>query len=264
MIRRVSRGRLLLAGLIGIAAALSCTGATSPATLAPQALVAPQQAGTVETYPEWSHLDRQVAAQVWADNTTPASQWAWQPVSPTESHITWGDPNNWPGAESQKERFVRDGDWWYLDGWWGNGTYYRQYLAEELFGDLYDGWDCRNLRPLPNHNAQQHYVLHEIPKLGTGYCLRSKGVIVEQSSGNAFGFAHEQNWYRYGSCWNPNYEPLGDCVRQYELWRHNKNGPWEDNVLQRDVFIERGHGMAWAVLDLKTGGWLWGRPGWTY
>ncbi|MBK1788799.1 hypothetical protein [Prauserella cavernicola] len=169
-------------------------------------------------------------------------QWAWEPVSATESRIRWGHPDTW-GTEQHpyKEHFRRDGDWVMLDGWEGNGTYYELNVAVQWLAGL----DLvTNRVALPP--GAQHYAKWTVPALGQGYSLFALGTIIEQSSGKRVAFAHEQRWCNVGPTTNPH---LGSApaLRQTEKW-------WDDNGerpfgmrLHRDVYLAKGHGMAYRI-----------------
>jgi hypothetical protein len=68
---------------------------------------------SAENYGEYSLMFEKAASQYYAGGTA-AGQWAWAPLSATESDISWGDANAWPPKSA--EHFIHDGDWVLLDG----------------------------------------------------------------------------------------------------------------------------------------------------
>ena len=206
--------------------------------------ITPAAHAATENYGDYSRMFERSAGQFW-DSSQAVGQWAWMPQSATESHINWGHPDNWP--PEYKERFILDGDWVLLDGWWDNGTYYKLQV-DQWMSDL----DCETNRvALPS--GAQRYVKWDVPAVGTGYCLFAQGTITEQSSGKVVLFAHQQKWSNAGNVTN-NYRGTAPALKQTETW-------WDDNhtefrkKLHRDVYLAKGHGMAWRIqnYDPATG-----------
>ncbi|WP_238175342.1 hypothetical protein [Kribbella pratensis] len=56
---------------------------------------APVPQAPAETYAQYSLMFEKSAGQYFAGGTA-AGQWAWTPLSTTESDISWGDPKAWP------------------------------------------------------------------------------------------------------------------------------------------------------------------------
>jgi hypothetical protein len=211
------------------------------------------------TYDEFSRISVRSAGQYWADGQV-AGQWAWNPQSAGESRISWGDPAKWP--PDYAETFIRRGDWLLLDGWSGNGTYYKLNVTRQLIGD----GTCHGLRPLPGAEGRQRYVRWTIPD--QPYCLKAWGVITEESSGKTVDFSHTQIWSPPQACSNPHYGAQ-TCIKQWESWWDNNGSPGTPitRKLDRDVSIARGIGMAFAIrqsypsswrADLRYH-WNWGR-----
>lgn len=192
-----------------------------------------------ETYADYSMLFERSAGQFWADGQA-GGQWAWDPQSDDESHISWGDPQAWP--PSYGEEFVHDGDWLMLEGWHDNGTFYRLDLTTERIGDA----QCDDMRDLPVDGGGQHYVQWQIPD--EAYCLEATGVIVEESSGIEIDFSHTQIWSPPAPCSNDYYTDQ-TCIKQWESWSDNNGSPDEpaELKLERDQYIAKGIGMAFEI-----------------
>ncbi|MEU7747273.1 hypothetical protein [Nonomuraea sp. NPDC049158] len=207
----------------------------------------PAQAETAgEVYGAYSRMMSRSAGQFWADGRA-AGQWAWKPLSDTTSEISWGDPAKWP--PSYAEKFVHDGDWVMLDGWRDNGTYYRVRITKEQIGDA----KCDDLRTLAT-SGRQHYVKWDIP--GQAYCLKAWGTITEESSGKVVDFGHTQIWSPPAPCANAKYGRK-TCVKQWESWWDNQGAPGKPitRKLERDQFIARGIGMAFAIQQYFPKAW---------
>lgn len=207
----------------------------------------PAQAETAgEVYGAYSRMMSRSAGQFWADGKA-AGQWAWKPLSDTTSEISWGDPAKWP--PNYAEKFVHDGDWVMLDGWRDNGTYYRVRVTKEQIGDA----KCDDLRTLAT-SGRQHYVKWDIP--GQAYCLKAWGTITEESSGKVVDFGHTQIWSPPAPCSNAKYGRK-TCVKQWESWWDNQGAPGKPitRKLERDQFIARGIGMAFAIQQYFPKSW---------
>ncbi|MET8007189.1 hypothetical protein [Nonomuraea glycinis] len=215
---------------------LVALGAATVAVLATTGL--PASATSGDDYGQYSRIAARSAGQYWADGKV-AGQWAWKPLSATTSEISWGDPKTWP--PNYGEKFVRDGDWVTLDGWSGNGTYYRLRVTKEQIGDA----KCENLRTFAT-SGPQHYVKWDIP--ATGYCLKAWGTLTEESSGKVIKFGHTQIWSPPAPCSNQ-YISGQTCIKQWESWWDNKgdlSGPIT-RKLDRDQYIARDKGMAFRI-----------------
>jgi hypothetical protein len=212
---------------------------TAAIAIAPAATADETEQTRVETYAEYSMLQERSAGQYWSGDQV-AGQWAWDPQSADESHISWGDPSAWP--PSYGEEFVHDGDWLMLEGWHDNGTFYRLDLTAEQIGDA----DCENMRDLPIDGGGQRYVQWEIPD--EAYCLKAWGVIVEESSGIEIDYSHTQIWSPPAPCSN-DYHSNRTCIKQWESWWDNNGSPGEpiERKLDRDQYIAKGIGMAFAI-----------------
>ncbi len=86
----------------------------------------------VVSYPQFSMMTAHSWGEYWAGDQV-AGKWGWDPQSPTESRISWGDPEPWPPAYAEK--FIIGTSWVLLDGWYGNGTYYTVRVSTEQLGD---------------------------------------------------------------------------------------------------------------------------------
>lgn len=199
------------------------------------------------TYDQFSLMFTRSAGQYWSGGQV-AGQWAWSPQSGTESQISWGDPRAWPPAYA--ERFLRSGDWVLLDGWSGNGTYYRLRVTSEQIGD----GSCQNLRPLPVDGGRQHYARWTVPD--QAYCLKAWGTITEESSGKVVDFGHTQIWSPPAACANQYYSGQ-TCVKQWESWWDNNGAPGTPIIrrLDRDQYLARGLGMAFRIQQYYPSSW---------
>lgn len=205
-------------------------------------LASPATAAT-STWADYSLMFGRNAGQARTPDGTPATQWAWTPVSPTASDIRWGDPATWDSDPvPYAEHFSVEGDWVLLSGWDDNGTTYRQTMTAEW------GGDCANMTPLPpDPQGRQHYVRWEVP--ATEYCLRGEGTITEASSGTTFTFAHEQRWSPPAPC-TSRFQGEATCISQYETWADNNYGDHTGplrQTLARTVQLAEGRGMAYTV-----------------
>lgn len=206
----------------------------------------PSSATTAEYYGQYARMFARSAGQVWSGGQA-ASQWAWEPVSSTESHISWGDPANWP--PQYRERFVRNGSWVYLDGWWDNGTYYTLRVSRERIGDS----SCANLKDLTSWGGKQHYVKWTVPT--TKYRLIANGTIIEKSSGKVVNFRHVQKWSPPGSCSNAYYRDKR-CIAQYEAWWDDNGSPGTiKHKLTRTVKLAKGIGMGFTIRQTHPSTW---------
>ncbi|MFE0021594.1 hypothetical protein [Amycolatopsis sp. NPDC059021] len=204
------------------------------------ALLTPAAQAAGPVYGDFSMMFQRSAGQ-YAPPGEQAFQWAWSPQSATESHISWGDPKTWP--PSYAEHFVRSGDWVLLDGWGGNGTYYRQRVTSETRCDA-AGANCV---ALPSDGDRQHYVLWNVP--AANYQLRAEGTITEESSGKTFQFTHTQTWGAPAPCSSARFGTR-TCVTQSEAWSDNNGLPAGSpgrETLRRDIKIAQGLGMAFRI-----------------
>jgi hypothetical protein len=216
------------------------------ATVALSASVpASAKTATVETYGDYSQLFARSAGQYAAGTST--YQWAWSPQSSTESHIYWGIPSAWPPA--YRERFILDGDWVTLAGWWDNGTYYTVTTSTEWQANV----DCRTGRTFLPTGGAQHYARWLIPS--TGYCMYTEGTVTEQLSGKTIRFIHQQLWSLPAAC-PVNTPPVRDvnnipirlstCVTQWESWSDDNGAPLGLR-LERSTVLAKGIGMAYQI-----------------
>lgn len=216
----------------------------------------PSGAAAGEHYGQYSRMLARSAGQYWSGGKA-AGQWAWKPASGTESHISWGDPANWP--PEYRERFIRSGDWLLLDGWWDNGTYYTLRVTNERIGD----GNCANMRTFSS-SGRQHYVKWNLPT--SKYCLIATGTLTEKSSGTVINFKHLQKWSPAGSCSNAYYSGKR-CITQYEVWWDNNGSPGSPitKKLTRTVKLARGIGMAFTIRQSYPSNWSADlRYHWTY
>lgn len=225
--------RRLLAALIAVVAAL-CPAAARAAPAARIQL-------SVETWGDYSRMFERSAGQYWSQSAVDG-QWTWDPKSATESHISWGHPSAWPPP--YVERFIRDGDWVRLDGWWDNGTYYTLRTAAEWTADA----DCKTNRTALAADGSQRYVRWVVPT--ASYCLFAVGTVTEGSSGKVVAFAHEQVWSRE-PCANSH---LGTraCLKQVERWWDDNASPWREKV-SRSQHIGKGVGMTYLITSYQPG-----------
>lgn len=202
----------------------------------------------VTTYDQYAMLNTRHAGQIWADNAL-ASQWAWTPQDSTTSHISWGEPANWP--PDNHERFVRVGDWLLLEGFGNNaGVFAPQVVTRETIGDV----NCANQRTLPVDPARrQHYVRWDIPT--SPYCLQAWGYI--DYLGTRVDFYHRQVWFppsAPGACRNA-YFTGQTCIKQWEIWRDNNGNPGGPLIERhrRDNVLAKGIGPGFILHDYRTG-----------
>jgi hypothetical protein len=216
---------LSAAALVAAAVALATPRASDASTAA-------------EDYGQYSLMFEKSAGQYWAGQAA-AGQWAWTPLSATESDISWGDPKAWPPKSA--EHFVHDGEWVLLDGYndgAGRPLTQIQRVTSEKLGDA----DCNGMTDIPSSDGRQHYVKWNIP--ATGYCLDASGTIKPPNGSTTVNFRHLQKWLPPHPCSNPYYSGQ-TCITQYEQW-------WDDNQhpyalqLSRTVEIARGLGMAFT------------------
>jgi hypothetical protein len=205
------------------------------------------------TYGEYSLMFGRNAGQVWADNTA-ASQWAWKPLSATESEVDWGSPSDWPPDGG--EHFLRDGDWVLLNGYFdhAHNSFNTQRVTAESIGDV----NCRNMQPIPSNSGRQHYARWTIPS--TGYCLKATGTITVGANGAVVNFQHDQIWYPPAPCTNQ-YLGAQTCIRQHERWSDDNAHPFSLS-LERDQYIARGLGMAFKIDHTFDRTWPPGHPAW--
>ncbi|MBO0793619.1 MAG: hypothetical protein J2P36_22075 [Ktedonobacteraceae bacterium] len=200
------------------------------------------------TYDDYSSMTQRRAGQYWADDQA-AGQWAWNPQSGGESRISWGDPAKWP--PNSYEKFIHQEDWVMLDGWTGNGTYYKENVGGAGNGEWIGDATCKNLVPLPSSGGRQHYVKWTIP--AQAYCLIAKGTITEESSGKILHFEHQQIWSPPSPCSNQYYQNQ-TCITQHERWSDDNGHPFQ-LTLDRSVQIARGLGMAFTIHQTFPSSW---------
>jgi hypothetical protein len=179
----------------------------------------------------------QRAAGQYAASDGTAYQWAWSPKSATESHMSWGDPKAW--LPSAAEHFIHAGDWVLLDGWGGNGTYYRQRATSET---LFDGAGS-NCVGFPSDSDDVKWNV-----AAAAYRLRAVDAITEESSGRSFDFMHTATRGAPAPCSNTR---LGaqTCVTQTEAWSDNNHLPPGTRVVEtfrRTSTIAKGLGMSFV------------------
>lgn len=191
-----------------------------------------------ENYGQYSLMFERSAGQYWAGGAA-AGQWAWTPLSATESDISWGDPKAWPPKSA--EHFIHDGDWILLDGYndgAGRPLTQIQRVTSETIGSA----TCTGMQPIPSAGGKQHYVKWNIPS--TGYCLDATGTIKPLNGSTTVNFRHLQKWSPPHTCSNP-YFANQTCITQFEQW-------WDDNnhayslQLSRSLEIARGLGPAFT------------------
>jgi hypothetical protein len=201
----------------------------------------------VASYPQFSMMTAHSWGEYWAGDQV-AGKWGWDPKSPTESRISWGDPEPWP--PDYAEKFIIGTSWVLLDGWYGNGTYYTVRVSTEQLGDA----NCNNLHTLASDGGRQHYVALVVT--GTAYCLKAWGTITEESSGRVVDFGHTQIWYPPSTCSNP-YYGTRTCIKQWESWWDNKGAPGTPitRKVDRDQYIARGIGMAFQIQQYYPSPW---------
>jgi hypothetical protein len=182
---------------------------------------------------------QRTAGQYAASDGT-AYQWAWSPKSAAESHMSWGDPKAWP--PSAAEHFIHAGDGVLLDGWGGNGTYYRQQATRSTLFDA----AASNCVGLPSDSDRQHDLKWNVA--AAAYRLRAVDTITEESSGRSFDFMHTQTRGAPAPCSNTR---LGaqTCVTQAEAWSDNNHLPPGTRVVEsfrRTSNIAKGLGMSFV------------------
>jgi hypothetical protein len=193
---------------------------------------------STENYGQYSLMFQKSAGQYFA-GAAAAGQWAWTPLSATESDISWGDPKAWPPKSA--EHFIHAGEWVLLDGYndgAGRPLTQVQRVTTEKIGDA----DCNNLQPVPSAGGRQHYVKWNIPI--TGYCLDATGTIKPPNGSTTVNFRHLQKWLPPHQCSNPYYAGQ-TCITQFEQW-------WDDNQhayslqLSRTLELAKGKGMSFT------------------
>ena len=219
--------------LLTTAAALVAAAGAVTASRASDASVT-----VAEDYGQYSLMFERSAGQYWAGGAA-AGQWAWTPISATESDISWGDPKTWPPKSA--EHFIHSGDWVLLDGYndgAGRPLTQIQRVTSEKIGDA----TCGAMTPIPSAGGMQHYVKWTIPS--TGYCLDAVGTIKPPSGSTTVNFRHLQKWSPPHACANA-YFSGQTCITQFEQW-------WDDNnhayslQLSRTLEIARGKGPAFT------------------
>jgi hypothetical protein len=197
-------------------------------------------AASSENYGEYSLMTQRHAGEFYSGGL-PFGQWSWTPQG-NESLVVWVDLVK--RSPENPERFLRTGDWVLLDGYGrrGVGPYNVQRVSRELIGE----GTCRNMVPLPSDEGRQHYVQWKIPP--HAYCLQAWGTITDQLSGKIVDFYHSQIWSPPGPCRNV-YLGAQTCIRQRETWSDNNGAPGSPltRKLERDVYLARGIGMAFAM-----------------
>ncbi|MBB4685297.1 hypothetical protein [Amycolatopsis jiangsuensis] len=220
------KSRAVRTAVVLFSAALATAGLITPAVAA------------APVYGDFSMMFGRTAGQ-YAPPGEAAFQWAWNPQSATESHISWGDLQSWPPGDA--EHFVHEGDWVLLDGWEGNGTYYTQRVTSE---SLCHGDECT---PIPSDGGRQHYVQWTVP--AQDYRLVAEGTVTEQSSGKTFRFRHAQTWGAPAPCSSARFGER-TCITQSESWSEDKDSPAGSplhETLRRDIRIAQGLGMAFSI-----------------
>jgi hypothetical protein len=201
------------------------------------------RAQQVETWADYSMMNTRRAAQIWAEGVA-ISQYAWAPQLSGESHIYWGDPFQWP--PQYHERFIDDGEWIMLDGWWGNGTYYKVRITEEKICDS----TCTNCIIIAS-SGPQHYTKRNVSS--STYCLKAEGSVTEQSSGNMFHFGHTQVYWAPTICSNA-YISNQRCIRQWESW-WDDNGTTYQRKVDRDGYLAKGIGPGFKIYQYFPTPW---------
>ncbi|WP_193441179.1 hypothetical protein [Actinosynnema sp. ALI-1.44] len=205
------------------------------------------------SYGEYSLMFGRNAGQVWSGDQA-ASQWAWKPLGPNESEISWGSPAAWPPGGG--EHFVKDGDWVLLNGYFDhtNNAFNTQRVTAEYIGDA----NCQNLKPIESNGGRQHYVRWTIP--ATGYCLKATGTITVGANGVVVRFQHDQIWSPPAPCSNQ-YFGAQTCIKQRERWSDDNGHPFSLS-LERDQYIAKGLGMAFKIDHFFDRKWPAGHPAW--
>jgi hypothetical protein len=188
-----------------------------------------------ETYDQYSLMYQKSAGQLADMADTPASQWAWRPGDAGASVIRWDLPSHWDDPADGLEHFVRDGDWLYLDGYenQSTGTYNPQRVTSEQVGDA----ACANLRALPSHGGQQHYVRWNIP--AQWYCL------IADTPAGAVRFRHQQTWSPPTTCQTRFFGAVR-CIEQHEKWWDDNGHPFSLRI-ERSQFVGKGLGMGLMI-----------------
>jgi len=224
--------RKKLALLTTAAALLAAAGAVT-ASRASEASVA-----ATENYGQYSLMFERSAGQYWAGGSA-AGQWAWTPLSATESDISWGDPKTWPPKSA--EHFILSGDWVLLDGYndgAGRPLTQIQRVTSEKIGDA----TCGAMTPIPSADGKQHYVKWTVPV--AGYCLDAVGTIKPPNGSTTVNFRHLQKWSPPHACANA-YFTGQTCITQFEQWWDDNNHPYSLQ-LSRTLEIARGKGPAFT------------------
>ena len=193
--------------------------------------------GKAETWADYSMMRKPWTGQLWANGKV-VSQYQWVPVDNNESHVYWGLPDKWP--PDYRERFIRNGAWVMLDGWWGNGTYYSLRVTNETLCDA----KCSNCTTIAQ-SGPQHYTRWIVPV--KGYCMRADGVLTEQSSGKQLLFRHDQKYSPPAPCSN---STLVDqvCIEHWESWSDNRDSPLKQK-LERVTYFAKGLGGGFKVIQ---------------
>lgn len=200
-------------------------------------------AHATETWADYSMMWKRRTGQIWASGKI-ASQFQWVPRSATEADVYHGDPDKWP--PEYRERFVRDGEWVMLQGWWGNGTYYAVNVSKEELCDQ----DCGSCTTVAT-SGPQHYAKWAIP--GQPYCLRAEGVVTEQSSGKTLRFGHTQ-WYGAPAPCANSYFSGQRCISQREVWWDDNSTPYQKK-LDRKQQLAKGLGPGFTIDQVFPAPW---------
>jgi hypothetical protein len=216
------------------------------------AVAAPASAAS-PNYGDYSMMFGKNAGQVWAGGAA-ASQWAWKPLSATESEVQWGDPAAWP--PSYGEHFVKDGDWVLVNGYFDHqhNAFNEQRVTAESIGD----GNCQNMQPIPSNGGRQHYAKWTIAT--TAYCLKATGTITVGANGAVVHFQHDQVWYPPAKCSN-SYLGAQTCIRQHERWSDD-NGTTFSLSLERDQYIALNRGLAFKIHHTYDRTWTPGHAPW--
>jgi hypothetical protein len=174
---------------------------------------------------------------LYGPNGSQAYEWAWSPQSATESQISWG-PAWTTVPPTNREVFVRSGDWVTLTGWYDNGTFYRLTVTTEWQAAA----DCRTGRTALPVGGPQHYVRWTLP--ATAYCLFAAGTITEVSSGKVRHFEHQQ-------LWSP---PATNQISQWESWSDDASGAMT-LTLERTQWLTHGKGPAQRIVQTTPSAW---------
>lgn len=222
--------------VLSTAVLLAVVAGTTPAAAAPAPAV--PAAVQAENYGQYSLMFERAAGQYWAGDAA-AGQWAWTPLSVTESDISWGDPKAWPPKSA--EHFIHSGDWVLLDGY-NDGAGRPLTQVQRVTLEKIGSPDCTEMQPIPSADGKQHYVKWTVPT--TGYCLDATGTIKPPNGSTTVNFRHLQKWSPPHTCSNP-YFANQTCITQFEQW-------WDDNQhpyslqLQRTLELARGLGPAFT------------------